>query len=55
MDGLFPYIDDIFEENKNKFIHDFPSIDDINEVFGINIDQQFGLLTPTMSTLTFFD
>jgi hypothetical protein len=54
MDGLFPYIDEIFEDEKIKFIHDFPSIDDVNDVLGINNDQQFCLFTPTMSTLSFF-
>lgn len=54
MDGLFPYIDDIFEYNKIKLIEDFPSIDDINDVFGINNNQQFCLYTPTISTYSFF-
>jgi hypothetical protein len=54
MDGLFPYIDDIFENEKIKLIDDFPSIDDINHVFGINNNQQFCLITPTMSTYNFF-
>jgi len=53
-DGLFPYIDEIFEHDKIKFIHDFPSIDDINDVFGMNNNHQFPLLTPTMPTLSFF-
>jgi PAS domain S-box-containing protein len=53
-DGLFPYIDEIFEHEKIKFIDDFPSIDDVNVVFGINNNPQFSLLTPTMSTLSFF-
>jgi len=39
---------------KIKLIEDFPSIDDVNDVFGINNDPQFCLLTPTMSTLSFF-
>ncbi len=54
MDGLFPYIDDTFEYNKIKFIEDFPSIEDINDVFGINNNQQYCLFTPTMSTFNFF-
>jgi hypothetical protein len=54
MENLFPYIDDIFEDEKIKLIEDFPSIDDINDVFGINNNQQFPLLTPTMSALVFF-
>jgi PAS domain S-box-containing protein len=55
MDDLFPYIDDIFEQdNKIKLIDDFPSIDDVNDVFGINNNQQFSLITPIMSTFSFF-
>jgi hypothetical protein len=54
MEDLFPYIDDIFEDEKIKLIEDFPSIDDVNDVFGINNNQQFPLLTPTMSALVFF-
>jgi len=54
MDGLFPYIDDIFEHDKIKLIDDFPSIDDVNDVFGLNNNQQFCLITPTMSTFSFF-
>ncbi|CAF1117342.1 unnamed protein product [Rotaria sordida] len=51
---LFPSFDNIVECGKFKFIDDFPSIDDINVVFGINNDQEFCLLTPTMSSLKFF-
>jgi PAS domain S-box-containing protein len=54
MENLFPYIDDIFEDEKIKLIEDFPSIDDVNDVFGINNNQQFSLITPTMSTFSFF-
>ncbi len=54
MDDLFPYIDDIFEQDKIKLINDFPSIDDVNYVFGINNNQQFCLFTPTLSTFSFF-
>lgn len=54
MDGLFPYVDDVFQYEKIKLIEDFPSIDDINDVFGINNNQQYCLITPTMSTLSFF-
>jgi hypothetical protein len=54
MDGLFPYIDDIFENDKIKLIDDFPSIDDVNDVLGFNNYQQFCLITPTMSSFGFF-
>lgn len=54
IDDLFPFIDDIYGQEKIKFIHDFPSIDDLNDVFGINNNQHFSLFTPTMSTLSFF-
>lgn len=53
-DELFPYIDDMFEFEKIKFMHDLPSIDDINDVFGVNNDPQFPLLTPTISSINFF-
>lgn len=54
MDGLFPYIDDMFQYEKIKLIEDFPSIDDVYDVFGINNNPQYCLMTPTMSALTFF-
>jgi PAS domain S-box-containing protein len=56
MDGLFPYIDDIFEfdNGKIKFIDDFPSIDDVNDVFGISNAPQYCLITPTTSSFGFF-
>jgi hypothetical protein len=54
IDGLFPCFDEIFQDEKIKYIHDFPSIDDVNDMFGLNNHQQFSLLTPTMSTLCFF-
>jgi len=53
-DGFLPFLDEVFENEKVKFIEDFPSIDDVNDVFGSNYNQQFFLLTPTMSSLNFF-
>lgn len=54
MDNLFPFMHEVFPDEKIKFIEEFPSIDDINDVFGINHNQQLFLLTPTMSSLSFF-
>jgi hypothetical protein len=54
IDELFPCFDEIFEDEKIKYIHDFPSIDDVNDMFGLNNYQQFSLSTPTMSSLCFF-
>jgi hypothetical protein len=54
LDQLFPFIEDIFEHEKIKQINDFPSIDDVKDILGINNDQQCFLLTPTMSSLNFF-
>lgn len=53
-DDLLPYIDEAFEYEKIKLIHDFPSIDDINDVLGINDDQQCFLFTPTIPSFNFF-
>ena len=54
-DEIFPSIGEIFGNNeKIKFIQDFPSIDDITDMFGFQNTQQFPLLTPTMSSLSFF-
>ncbi|CAF0854122.1 unnamed protein product [Adineta steineri] len=53
-DELFPNPDDLFHDDKIKLIQDFPSIDDVNDIFGINNNQQFCLFTPTFTTLSFF-
>ncbi|CAF2633540.1 unnamed protein product [Rotaria sp. Silwood2] len=53
MDEFLSFFDNITEFEKFKLLNDFPSIDDINDVFGINNDPQYGLLTPTMSSLNF--
>jgi len=55
VDEILAYFDDVYDQDDIKPICDFPSIDDINYTFGMNITQeQFSLLTPTMSTLNFF-
>ncbi|CAF5196903.1 unnamed protein product [Rotaria magnacalcarata] len=54
-DEFYPYINDIDESEKIKWIHDFPSIDDINDVLGLNNEPQCcSLITPTMSSISFF-
>ncbi len=53
MDDLFPYIDDMFTFEKIKPIHDFPSIDDINDILGMNNDQKCCLSTP-ITSFSFF-
>ncbi|CAF4686920.1 unnamed protein product [Rotaria sp. Silwood1] len=50
---LFPFFNNITEFEKLKSFNDFPSIDDINDVFGVNNDSYNCLLTPTMSSLNF--
>ncbi|CAF3689273.1 unnamed protein product [Rotaria socialis] len=54
-DEFYPYINDIDESEKIKWIHGFPSINDINDVLGLNNDPQcYSLITPTMSSIGFF-
>ena len=53
MDGLSRSLEDIFELEKLKHVQDFPSIEDINAVFGISNDQQCCIITPTISALNF--
>lgn len=52
--GFISSMEDLFPYDKFKCIEDFPSIDDVNNVLGINTDQSFGLFTPTMSSFNFF-
>ncbi|UJR30250.1 hypothetical protein I4U23_017788 [Adineta vaga] len=55
IDESYQFIEDIFQDDeKIKFIHDFPSIDDVNDIFGLQNNQQYALMTPTMSSLSFF-
>lgn len=54
MDNLLPFMDEAYPDEKIKFIEDFPSIDDVNDIFGMHQNQQLFLLTPTMSSLSFF-
>jgi len=53
VDELLAYFDDFFDLDI-KPICDFPSIDDVNDVFGLNNCQQLFLATPTMSSISFF-
>ena len=52
--GFLPSLEDFFPFEKIKCIDDFPSIDDVNNVFGIDTNQSYGLFTPTMSSFNFF-
>lgn len=54
MDNLFPFMHEVFPDEEIKIIEDFPSIDDVNDMFGMHQNQQLFLLTPTMSSLSFF-
>jgi PAS domain S-box-containing protein len=53
VDELLAYFDDVFEQDI-KPICDFPSIDDVNHILGLNNCQHLFLLTPTMSSQSFF-
>ena len=53
-EDLLAYMDNLFPYEKIKCIDDFPSIDDVNDVFGINNNQHLGLFTPTVPTFNFF-
>lgn len=53
-DDLLAYMENLIPYEKLKCIEDFPSIDDVIDVFGIDHNHQLDLFTPIVPTFNFF-